>query len=227
LQTIRLHEAAVRRLASQFSAQTGRDREDLAQDGFVALLEMQIDDKLPELQQHSYVEYRMRGAMLDSLRHADPCTRSVRRTLRTIAAADRSLTAQFGRAPTANEVAEAAGIPLEAYFAARHAAHVATPAPPPDEGMEDYQAFDEALLGRHTASVFGDPADVATHAELRRRIATALDTLPARLRHILLARMTDRTLRDIATELGITESRVCQLQKEAIRRLRAALNPLK
>jgi RNA polymerase sigma factor for flagellar operon FliA len=225
LQTLQLHEAAVRRLAGQFAAHAGSsvDREDLAQDGFLALLEMQIDDTQPELQRHAYVEQRMRGAMLDSLRATDPCPRQVRRTLRAIAQAEAHLTALNGGRPTDAEIAAEAGVPLEKYFAARHAAHVTTPAAAPDEGFEDRVTVDELFLAQHARSATGDPADLATQAELRRRVAAALDTIPARLRHILLARMTDRTLREIAGELGVTESRVCQLQKEAIRRLREAL----
>jgi RNA polymerase sigma factor for flagellar operon FliA len=225
LQTVRLHEAAVRRLAAQFSAHTGSavDREDLAQDGFVALLEMQLDETQPELKRHGYVEHRMRGAMLDSLRHTDPCPRSVRRTLRAIAKADTHLSAQLGRRPTDAETAAEAGISLETYFAARHAAHVTTPALAPDEGYEDRVTVDEVYLVQRAIEP-GNPLDAAMLGEAASELRSAIESLPARYRHALLARYVyERRGEDIAAELGVTAGRISQMQKEAIRRLREAL----
>jgi RNA polymerase sigma factor FliA len=226
LQTIRLHEAAIRRLAAQFSVQTGgaADREDLLQDGFVALLEMQFDENQPTRQRHGYVEQRMRGAMLDSLRRSDPCPRSVRKTLRVIADASRQLTAQLGRSPTDAEIAAAAGLSLSAYFAARHAAYVAALGPPRADEIEDNTEVDEVFAAQYGAQSFRSPLDSAALDEIRQHVAAAVDALPPRLRHILVSRLLqERTQAELAAELGVTVSRVSQLQKEAITRLRAAL----
>ncbi|CAE6838633.1 sigma-70 family RNA polymerase sigma factor [Paraburkholderia nemoris] len=224
LQTIALHGPAVRRIAATVCSSTNgiADRDDLAQDGFVALLEMQIDASLPESQRHCYVEQRLRGAMLDNLRHADSCPRSVRRTLRAIARANEHLIDALGRLPTDGEIAAEAGIPLETYFAARYAAHVTTPALAPDEGYEDRVTVDEIYLVQCAVEA-SNPLDAAMLTEAGRRIGPAIESLPARYRHALLARYVhERCGEDIAAELGVTASRVSQMQKEALRRLREA-----
>ena len=226
LQTVRLHGSAVRRIAATVSNSTRgiADRDDLAQDGFVALLEMQINAALPASQRHCYVEQRLRGAMLDSLRHADSCPRSARRMLRAIARADRRLSAQLGRRPTDAEIAAEAGISLETYFAARHAAHISTPTAAPDEDFEDRVMVDDVYLVQAGLSVSGDPLDNATSSETARRLGSAINELPPRLRHVLLARYVHERLgEEIAAELGVTASRISQMQKEAVRRLREAL----
>ncbi|MDR6381814.1 sigma-70 family RNA polymerase sigma factor [Paraburkholderia caribensis] len=226
LQTIRLHGKAVHRLASVLSAASGglADREDLEQEGFLALLEMRVESEAPDRQRHGYVEQRVRGAMQDSLRRADPCTRQARRTLRAIAAAEARLSTQTERRPTHTEIASEAGLSLEAYFAARHAAHVTTPLPPSDEGAEDRQTIDAVFLAQHATSALDDPLDVLMSQDLQRRFVAAIDALPARFRHVMVERLVHkRSLKDIASDLGVTESRVCQMQKKAAERLRAVL----
>lgn len=224
LQKIRAHEAAVRRLSAQYSRLSGADREDLAQDGFVALLEMGLADDAPELMRHGYVEQRMRGAMLDALRSMDRCPRHQRKILRTIAIAEARLSAQLDRRPTDAELAGEAGLSLKEYFAARAAAHRSAQIPEPDETGEDRKPVDEVFLVQQGAES-RDPADAATSAELRKQLAAAIDALPVRHRHVLVARvLCDRQLEEIGADLGVSGSRVCQMQKEALQMLRRALS---
>jgi RNA polymerase sigma factor for flagellar operon FliA len=64
-------------------------------------------------------------------------------------------------------------------------------------------------------------------SETGRRVSAALESLPPRLRHVLLARYVhERRGEDIAARLGVTASRISQMQKEAIRRLREVLAKL-
>lgn len=224
LQTVRLHEVAVRRIAASVSNSTNGivDRDDLAQDGFVALLEMQFTE-CDERQRHGYVEQRMRGAMMDGLRRSDSCSRHARRVLRAIAKADARLTDLHGRRLTDAELAAEAGVSLEMYFSARHAAHVATPAAAPDEDAEDRVSVDEIYLVQGAVES-SNPLEGAMSSEAARRLGAAINELPPRYRHVLLARYVhERRGEDIAAELGVTASRISQMQKEAIRRLRVAL----
>jgi RNA polymerase sigma factor (sigma-70 family) len=129
----------------------------------------------------------------------------------------------LGRRPTDGEIAAEAGIPLETYFAARHAAHVTTPSVAPDEGYEDRVTVDEVYLLQRAIEP-GNPLDAAMLREATCELRTALELRPARYRHALLARYVhEKRGEDIAAELGVTASRISQMQKEAIRRLREAL----
>jgi len=68
------------------------------------------------------------------------------------------------------------------------------------------------------------PAVQYERGELRRRLATAIQTLPERERKILsLSYEHELTLAEISRVLGVSESRVCQLRSLAVSRLRSAL----
>src|ERR1700722_10535398 len=64
----------------------------------------------------SYVELRIRGAMMDELRSRDPLSRDQRTHAKQIATATRAARARLGRAPAADEIAAELGIPLETYW---------------------------------------------------------------------------------------------------------------
>ena len=62
---------------------------------------------------------------------------------------------------------------------------------------------------------------VVARTEQHERLVKALATLPGRLQKVLrLYYEEDYSLREIGIELGVTESRVCQLHREAINALR-------
>jgi RNA polymerase sigma factor (sigma-70 family) len=61
-------------------------------------------------------------------------------------------------------------------------------------------------------------------SETGRRDGAALEALPPCLRHVLLARhVHERRGEDTAAELGVTASRISQMHKRAIGRLREML----
>src|SRR5258708_36436402 len=61
-----------------------------------------------------YAATRIRGAVLDELRGFDWASRPVRTKARNLASLTESLTSALGRRPTEQELAEAAGLTLEA-----------------------------------------------------------------------------------------------------------------
>jgi RNA polymerase sigma factor for flagellar operon FliA len=163
-----------------------------------------------------YAEFRIRGAMLDELRSYDPLSRDLRALATRTAAATRSLEGRLGRAPTEAEVAAELGLELAAFqgYAARMAVgrtvSLDAPAEDGDLRMEIRDPSEE-------------PADEQLlQAQAKRVLTMAVEALPPRLRQVLeLYYGNQLTLRDIGGILGVTESRVCQLHAEAIRRLRA------
>src|SRR5205085_1340260 len=67
------------------------------------------------------------------------------------------------------------------------------------------------------------PESSVCRSERRQKLAGVVCDLPERLQRVLkLYYEQDFTFREIGAELGITESRVCQLHGEALLRLRAS-----
>ncbi|MCA9768395.1 MAG: sigma-70 family RNA polymerase sigma factor, partial [Gemmatimonadetes bacterium] len=122
---------------------------------------------------------------------------------------------RLGRAPLSDEVARHLGIPTDEV--ARLKARTAAVGAVSLEGEPN---------GRALADTIGDEGDDEMYGALERAerlgaLQEALDALPSRERHILAqSYFAERPLREIARELGVTESRVCQLRAQAINRLR-------
>ncbi len=81
--------------------------EDLYSAGVVGLLDaFGKFDPSKQVQFRSYAQFRIRGAILDSLRTLDWSPRELRRKGRAIEQAIQALTAQFGRSPSDTEIAK-------------------------------------------------------------------------------------------------------------------------
>jgi RNA polymerase sigma factor FliA len=62
-------------------------------------------------------------------------------------------------------------------------------------------------------------------SQMRERVRTSVEQLPARERDILQRHYYEqREFQDIAAELGVTKGRVSQLHARALQRVREALN---
>ena len=87
------------------------DIEDLVSAGIVGLMDAFAKfDPAKKVQFRSYAQFRIRGAILDSLRTLDWSPRELRRKGRAVEEAIRVLTARLGRAPGEAEVAARDGI---------------------------------------------------------------------------------------------------------------------
>ncbi len=92
------------------------DIEDLVSAGIVGLMDAFAKfDPAKKVQFRSYAQFRIRGAILDSLRTLDWSPRELRRKGRAVEEAIRVLTARLGRAPGEAEVAAEMGLNLEEY----------------------------------------------------------------------------------------------------------------
>ena len=92
------------------------DIEDLVSAGVVGLMDAFAKfDPTKKVQFRSYAQFRIRGAILDSLRTLDWSPRELRRKGRAVEEAIRVLTARMGVAPGEGEVAAEMGLGLEEY----------------------------------------------------------------------------------------------------------------
>src|SRR5208283_55660 len=92
------------------------DIEDLVSAGVVGLIDaFSKFDQTKKVQFKSYAQFRIRGAILDSLRTLDWSPRELRRKGRAVEEAIRSVTQKLGRVPTEQEIAREMNLGLEEY----------------------------------------------------------------------------------------------------------------
>jgi len=135
-----------------------------------------------------------------------------------VARAARRLEVELAREATAEELADATGLPLEQVDAAVGAAHVSVSLNQP-LGSEGSGELGDALVDREAADPFSQTEETLRGEAVRR----ALDTLSERERHILELRFgfegDSQTLDAVARELGLTRERVRQIEGHALAKL--------
>ena len=166
----------------------------------------------------AFAGLRIEGAILDLLRSTDRLPRAVRRVQRRIEASETRLLARLGRQPSADEVAEDAGMSVDELHRVR--AWIAS------GNVESLDLRDRDDTLRYEAAVpEGESVeDLVIDSESHRAVRLALGSLSERHRMVIIGCMFEgRQLRELADLLGVTRSRVSQLKEEAIRQLRLVL----
>nr|WP_243889224.1 sigma-70 family RNA polymerase sigma factor [Dermatophilus congolensis] len=170
-----------------------------------------------------YAVRRIRGALLDELRSADWATRSLRSKVRRRDAVHDELAAKLGRRPEVGEVAQALGASvseLEKLDADLHSSVVLRLDVITDGAGGDGSGVD-ALLPSSVAT----PEATLLARERRAYLRDAVAVLPERLRVVVRGCFfEDRPMRELAEELGVTESRISQMRAEALKLLRDGMN---
>ena len=169
----------------------------------------------------TYAQFRIRGAILDSLRTVDWSPRELRRKGRAVEQAIQTLTAQFHRSPTEIEIA--------------HQLHIDLPA---------YQQLLGKLSGLEICALYSgrsedsgeeelvyiasrpedDPLFCYLDAEMRQRLTEAISDLPERERLVMtLYYYEELSMKEIGLIIGVVESRISQIHASAVLHLRARL----
>jgi RNA polymerase sigma factor FliA len=201
------------------------DIEDLVSAGVVGLMDaFSKFNPAKKVQFRSYAQFRIRGAILDSLRTLDWSPRELRRKGRAVEEAIRALTAHLGHAPNESEVAAEMGLKLDEYqqlLGDLKGLEIGTLHVERNEGSgEEELAY---VPGRPEE----DPLFCCLRQELEERLAGAIQNLPDRERLVMsLYYYEEMTMREIGLALGVVESRVSQVHASAVAHLRAALRDL-
>jgi RNA polymerase sigma factor for flagellar operon FliA len=165
-----------------------------------------------------FASTRIRGALLDELRGRDWASRSVRARARGMQQATDELTNKLGRPPTPDEIATALHLPTDTVRKLVDDVHRAT--------VLNY----ESLVLEGDAEEFltaGEPSPEEAILERERRcvLTDAVAALPERLRRVVVGYFfEERSMQDLADELGVSESRVSQLRAEALLLLKDGMN---
>jgi RNA polymerase sigma factor FliA len=170
-----------------------------------------------------YAEFRIRGAILDSLRQADWSPRVLRRQGRRLEQAIVECKARLGRDPGETEIAAELNIGLEKL----------------QRLLGDLRGLDIGSLQADSADANGreavqiptgvemDPYHQALRSERTAFLEKSIGELAPRQRQILaLYHFKELTMKEIGETLGIGESRVSQIHTAALLRLRTHLHDL-
>jgi RNA polymerase sigma factor for flagellar operon FliA len=218
------HMPAVRWMARRIHERLPQhvDIEDLVSAGTLGLLDaFRKFDPGKKVQFRSYAQFRIRGAILDSLRTLDWSPRDLRRKGRAVEEGIRRLTAQYGRAPTEPEVAREMHLGLEEYqqlLGELKGLEIGT------LHLERSEDSGEEELAYIPNAPDEDPLFRCLRGEMRERLAAAIDQLPERERLVVtLYYYEEMTMKEIGLALGVVESRVSQIHSSAVLHLRGRL----
>jgi len=204
----------VKRIVRQLGSQVGAamDREDMQQIGLMGLLDALRRYGPPDERFPAYAAMRIRGAILDELRRQDWRPRAVRQESHRRRDAIRALTARLGHEPSPAQIQQALGLTAEAYREYELA-----------QSAESLAAFDELV---HRFDGQPSHAGASPEAQLlaRHAIEQALLQLNERERRVVqLYYEYDLSLKEIAAVLELTEARICQINKAALKKMREVL----
>ena len=196
--------------------------DDLVSTGVLGLIAA-VDnfDPVQNVKLRTYAEYRIRGAILDSLRGLDWASRDRRHKAKRIEAAMAAAEQRWNRGASEEEIAAELELGLEAYHEWLVQVRGITLA------SLDYNSDHED--GRSLLELVSDseaqwPSRLLEASELERLLTEGMDRMPPVECTILsLYYKEELTLREIAEAIRLHLSRISQLKSQAILRLRANL----
>jgi FliA/WhiG family RNA polymerase sigma factor len=182
-------------------------------------------DRSKHVQFGSYAKFRIRGAIMDSLREMDWSPRDLRRKARRLEEANNSLRSALGRNPSETELAAELGIDLHGLQMLLGdidglevgSLRVQSPRDGKEEDLCEYLPDDPEKT----------PLLLCLRSEMKDLLTRAIEELPEKERQVLaLYYYEELTMKEVGAVLGVGESRVSQIHSMAVVRLRARLAEL-
>lgn len=204
IQYIKLVRGVVARMAHRLPQHI--DVEDLVHSGILGLIgavqRFQWGRDGEEEGFRAYAACRVRGQILDELRHLDILPRSLRGKVRNFKKAYEDLRQRFQRELTEREISTHMGMDLEACQKIRAQAYCGRSIVP--ENLHSAEDVEKRLHGE----------------EIKRILAAEMDRLHERERQVVsLYYLKEMTFRQIGILLMVTESRVSQIHTAAMKKL--------
>jgi RNA polymerase sigma factor FliA len=200
--------------------------EDLVHAGILGLMDaVRKYDPGKNVQLKHYAEFRIRGAILDSLRLVDWSPRALRRQARRMEQAIQHCKARLGRDPNETEIAEELKVSLASLQRLQgdlRGLEVGSLQADADEPSDR-----EAIQSR-AESEEDDPFHQAMRTETIELLDKAIGELPIREREVLaLYHFQELTMKQVGARMSIGESRVSQINTAALQRLRERMTSLR
>lgn len=201
----------------------GQDVPDLIGEGVLGLIDaVNRFDPRRRIPFGVYARQRIRGTILDRLREADPLPRSARDRDDQI----RRLRGDPGQPRSQEEIAAALGVPLKKL-------QRSLPAPvifsldAGGAGAVDHRGEEGAAGLAAEPRESEDPLGALLAREREELLRRSVAALPERERQLMSLYYVDElTMKEVGEVLGITESRVCQIHRRALARVRRKLRLL-
>ena len=201
--------------------------EDLVHAGVLGLIEaLRNYDPGKNVQFKSFAQFRIRGAILDSLRELDWGSRRLRRKGRSMDEAIAKLAAKLGRQPDEEEIASELGIQLAALHKLQRRLDgldlVNQQVASATDGTKSFDLVESAA-----APAGEDPFHRCLRAEMKQYLAKAIGSLSEKEQQVIsLYYREELTMKEIAVVLDVVESRISQIHTAALSKLRMALEAM-
>ncbi len=207
------------RLPPQLSVQ------DLISVGIMGLLDALQRYTEGRVKLNTFVEYRIKGAMLDELRSHDWVPRSLKTKIGQIKKAHRDLECELGRIPNEEEIAARLSISLDEYFRTIQGASNSVVLSFEDfrDRMSEDGDMDvtECIPDRAMKS----PLEQLEESSEKEALAQHIERLPEKEKLLLsLYYWEELTMKEIGRVMHLTEGRICQLHNQALIRLKSQMN---
>ncbi|MGH9360215.1 MAG: sigma-70 family RNA polymerase sigma factor [Terriglobia bacterium] len=217
----------VRRVACQMLERLPRhaDLDDLEAAGIVGLLNaVRKFDARRHVKIETYARHRIRGAILDSLRQMDSVSRDVRQKSRNAEKVYHHLQSAFGRPVGDDEMASALGVDLTEWYQMVQELNGVDVAWMRPNRIPETKAAGEASSW---VSEHDNPFELCYRSEQRALLHRASAFLPEKERMVItLYYERDLTMKEAGHKMGVKESRVSQIHRSAITRLKANIQRL-
>lgn len=192
--------------------------EDLIQAGMIGLIEASKHyDPSQGASFETYAGIRVRGAMLDEVRHSDWSPRSLHRKMRELNEAMRDIENETGRDARDHEVAERLGISLDEYHTILR-----------DSASSKIFSLDQADDEGHAlnlSSADKEPFSALQKEGFQQALAQSIGELPEREQMVMSLYYNDElNMKEIGQVLDISESRVCQIHNQSLGKIRQKLS---
>ena len=168
----------------------------------------------------TYASLRIRGSILDQIRKMDWIPRSVRQKQKQIEAAIAKLEKEKGSNVHDMDIAEELGITLDEYRGWESQTNISNIASL-DEFMEQGT---EGSVKEFRNNTYIEPEEAIDKAEVKQMLMDALELLTEKEKKVvLLYYYEDLTLKEVASVLEVSESRISQLHSKALEKMKKHL----
>lgn len=191
------------------------DVDDLFSMGFLGLMDAaEKFDPARGVQFDTYAEFRIRGAIIDELRKQDWVPRSARDRMDALHRATAEVEAKTGQKPTDKEISKQMKIPLKKFHEMLR-----------DLGNQTLVCIEDMPEGiESNESSAPDPFRQVIQKEAKAVVDKMLQHLSEQERMVLgFYYYRGLNLKEIATILNVTESRVSQIHSRAVLRLKSEI----
>ncbi len=167
----------------------------------------------------SYAKHRIRGAILDSLRQMDFASRDLRKQLKRMQAVSQELAVRLHREPTEGEVANEMGLDERRWQALMVDFRNLGGAAKQQRAEREDQRTPEVPCAPTEV-----PDQVFAKRQMKNKLGILLQSLPERYQQVVTMYYEgDMTMKEIGDSLGVNESRVSQIHKNALMRMQMVL----